>query len=90
MKHGLPEYLSRKAVMKIFDCLPPTTWERLFDREDHNGIVKFRVKGDFPGRAYYDTNRMIQWLIRNGHYSVIEIKYLVSERPSIVRTHLMA
>ena len=66
----LPETLSRKAIIETFDKLEPVTWEKLFEREDSNGIGKNRVLGDYQRKAYYKTDGIMQWLVRNGHYTV--------------------
>ena len=68
----LPETLSRKAIIETFDKLEPVTWEKLFEREDSNGIGKLRAVGDYRGKAYYQTDGIMQWLIRNGHYTIDE------------------
>lgn len=91
--NNLPDKLSRKAVIKIFDQLSPTKWEKLFEREDGNGLAKLRGEGDFPGRAYYETAGLIQWLVRNGYYmpeqNVSKIDRAPRAMPS-VRTHILA
>jgi hypothetical protein len=66
----LPNSLSRKAIMDTFDRLEPVTWEKLFEREGANGIAKHRTTGDYPSRAYYRTEGIMEWLVRNGHYTV--------------------
>lgn len=68
----LPSKLNRRAIMATFDRLEPVTWEKLFEREDTNGIGKNRVSGDYPGKAYYKTDGVMKWLVSNGHYTVDE------------------
>lgn len=89
----LPEILSRKAIVQTFDKISPTTWEKLFERESMNGISKLRTNGDYPGRTYYKTDGLIQWMIRNGHYTLDQIERkttLYQTSAMSVRTHLMA
>lgn len=71
---NLPATLNRKAIIETFDKFAPVTWEKLFEREDQNGIGKLRTEGDYPGKAYYVTSGIMEWLIRNGHYTVDEFK----------------
>ena len=66
----LPETLSRRAVTETFDKLEPITWEKLFEREDSNGIVKHRVAGDYQRKAYYRTAGIMAWLVTEGHYTL--------------------
>jgi hypothetical protein len=66
----LPETLSRKAVTETFDKLEPVRWEKLFEREDTNGIVKHRVVGDYQRKAYYRTAGIMEWLVTEGHYTL--------------------
>jgi hypothetical protein len=51
----LPETLSRKAIIETFNYLEPVTWEKLFEREDSNGIGKLRVQCEYQRKAYYRT-----------------------------------
>jgi hypothetical protein len=69
----LPETLSRKAIIATFDKLEPVVWEKLFEREDSNGIVKHRVPGeDYQRKAYYRTAGLMAWLVREGYYTLDE------------------
>lgn len=88
---NLPDKLSRKAIAKTFDDLTPTAWEKLFVRESQNGLSAFRESGDFPTRAYYRTNDLIHWLIRNGYYTPQQLFPEDMPPPRLtVRTHIMA
>ena len=82
----LPDKLNRKAIIKIFDQISPSSWEKLFEREDQNGIGKFRCDGDFPSRAYYDTNALKAWLVRNGR---CEVRQRLTPKSLRITTHLM-
>lgn len=66
----LPETLSRKAIIETFNCLEPVTWEKLFEREDGNGIGKLRVQCEYQRKAYYLTQGIMEWLVREGHYTL--------------------
>ena len=67
----LPETLSRKAIIATFDKLEPVVWEKLFEREDSNGIGKHRVPGeDYQRKAYYLTAGLMAWLVREGYYTL--------------------
>ena len=69
---SLPKTLNRKAVMVNFNRLAPVTWECLFEREANNGLKQYRVperKGDYTLKAYYYTEGIKLWLIREGHYT---------------------
>lgn len=67
----LPETLSRKAITETFDKLEPVTWEKLFEREDSNGIGKHRVPSDdYQRKAYYRTEGIMAWMVREGHYTL--------------------
>lgn len=88
---SLPDKLSRKAATKIFDQISPCAWEKLFEREDKNGIVAFRETGDFPKLAYYRTQDLIHWLIRNGYLTPAQVAGDVPRHNGhITRTHIMA
>lgn len=89
----LPDRLSRKAISQTFDRISPVGWEKLFEREDQNGLGKLRVEGDYEGRAYYDLDGLMQWLVRNGHYTMAQIQGKTA--PGVasaltIRTHLLA
>lgn len=90
----LPDSLSRKAVISTFDRISAVAWEKLFEREDHNGLGKLRVPGDYAGKSYYSTEGVIHWLIRNDHYTIeqIESKTNGTGRAPLLpsRTHLLA
>lgn len=89
----LPTTLSRKAVASTFDKLTPVAWEKHFEREHHNGIAKLRVngEGDARNRAYYSTEQIIMWLIRNGYYTFEETREFYSQVPKpVIRTHILA
>lgn len=69
----LPETLSRKAIIETFDKLAPVTWEKLFEREDCNGIARHRVpvaSDDYRRKAYYRTDGIMAWLVREGYYTL--------------------
>jgi hypothetical protein len=67
----LPETLSRKAIIVTFDRLEPVVWEKLFEREDSNGIVRHRVPGeDYQRKVYYRTEGIMAWLVREGCYTL--------------------
>ena len=69
----LPETLSRRAIIATFDKLEPVMWEKLFEREDSNGIGKHRVPGDdYQRKAYYRTEGIMAWLVREGYYTLDE------------------
>lgn len=87
----LPSSLTRNAVINTFRKISPVAWEKLFEREDQNGIGNLRVSGDYPKRAYYATDGLIQWLVRNNRYSVDEIRHITTpSQPAAVRTHVLA
>lgn len=90
---NLPDSLSRRAIARTFDRLSQVAWEKLFEREDQNGLEKLRVDGDYPSKAYYATEGVIHWLVRNGHYTQEEVTRKIEGRPSqmgTVRTHVLA
>jgi len=88
---NLPDKLSRKACMKVFDQITPCAWEKLFEREDRNGIASLREAGDFPKLAYYRTNDLIHWLIRNGYLTPAQAAGDVPRHNGhAVRTHSIA
>lgn len=67
----LPETLSRRAISETFNRLEAVTWEKLFEREDANGIVKHRVPNeDYQRKAYYRTEGVMAWLVREGYYTL--------------------
>ena len=67
----LPETLSRRAIIATFDRLEPVVWEKLFEREDSNGITKHRIPGeDYQRKAYYRTEGLMAWLVREGYYTL--------------------
>ena len=89
----LPSSLSRRAICQTFNRLEPVTWEKLFEREDGNGLAKWRVNGDYKGKSYYDTHGIMEWLVRNGHYTLSEVKELAGDSTPngiTVRTHALA
>lgn len=89
----LPDSLSRKAVISTFDRISAVAWEKLFEREDQNGLGKLRVPGDYPGKTYYRTDGLVHWLIRNDHYTVEQIESKTNGSRAIplpARTHLLA
>ena len=70
----LPDSLSRKAVKRNFTNVPEATWEYLFDYEKQNGLHEIRVPG--PGtmkRPYYDTEKLMKWLVNAGYYTEAEL-----------------
>lgn len=91
---NLPDSLSRKAVIQTFDRISAVGWERLFAREDQNGLSCLRVPGDFKGKTYYSTEGLTHWLVRNDRYTVVEIRRIVQGAPAppgfTVRTHVLA
>lgn len=93
----IPDSLGRKAVTQIFDRISPVAWEKLFEREDENGIAKLRVQGDFQRRAYYSTAGLVDWLLRNAYYTPTEMRLALGEEIQVVkravtatRVHLLA
>jgi hypothetical protein len=67
----LPETLSRRAITETFNRLEAVTWEKLFQREDTNGIGKHRIAGDdYQRKAYYRTDGIMAWLVREGYYTL--------------------
>jgi hypothetical protein len=83
----LPESLSRRGIAAEFDKLTPVAWEKLFEREDINGLVKLRVPGDMRDRVYYSVEGVALWLVRNDYYTRQEINEqlgLVTSSPAIV------
>ncbi len=90
---SLPTFLDRGAVISTFTEISPVAWEKLFEREDSNGIGKLRVPGDFPRRAYYSTEGLIHWLVRNHRYTWEQVQELfgtTSKAPAQgIRTHFL-
>lgn len=88
----LPDSLSRRGIADEFDKLTPIAWERLFDKENQNGIAKLRVPGDMNNRAYYSVEGIAQWLVRNDYYKRPEIRAKLGDvAPRLeIRQHVMA
>lgn len=91
---NLPDSLSRKAVVQTFDKIDAVAWERLFDREDDNGLAKLRVDGDYRRWAYYETAGLVHWMLRNAYYTPQEMRVVLGEevqirRVAVARTHLL-
>lgn len=87
----LPDQLTRRGIAAEFDRLTPTAWEKLFEREDQNGIAKLRVAGDMNNKAYYSVEGIIQWLVRNDYYTRSEISRKLGDAPRMtMRMHVMA
>lgn len=89
----LPDRLSRRGIAEEFNRLTPVAWEKLFEREDQNGIAKLRVQGDLNNKVYYSVEGIVQWLVRNDYYTrrEMESKLGLSASPAlVVRQHLMA
>lgn len=88
----LPDSLSRRGIANEFDKLTPVAWERLFDKENQNGIARLRVPGDMNNRVYYSVEGIAQWLVRNDYYKRIEIRMKCGESSHTVpiRQHVMA
>lgn len=88
----LPDSLSRKSIIFEFDKLTPVAWEKLFEREDQNGIGKLRVLGDLNNKVYYRTEGIIHWLIRNAYYTRLEISARLGQNaPGMtIRQHVLA
>jgi len=89
----LPDFLSRRGITSEFDKLTPVAWERLFDKENQNGIAKLRVQGDMNNRVYYSVQGIIHWLVRNDYYNRIEIALKLTDQippRTEVRQHIMA
>jgi len=72
--------------------LTPVAWERLFDKENQNGIARLRVLGDMNNRAYYSVEGIAHWLVRNDYYNRLEISVKLGDvAPRMqVRQHVMA
>lgn len=91
---NLPDSLSRKAITQTFDRISPVAWERLFAREDCNGLSCLRVPGDFKGKTYYSTEGLVHWLVRNDRYTIVEVRRIVNGSPAVtgmtIRTHVLA
>ena len=64
----LPDSLNRKAVKRHFDKIKESRWDHLFECEKKNGLHRCRVDGDYPKLAYYDTQMLKDWLVRNSIY----------------------
>lgn len=88
----LPDQLTRRGISAEFDKLTPVAWEKLFEREDQNGIEKLRVAGDMNNKVYYNVEGIIQWLVRNDYYTRAEIsrKLGLGGSPIGIRTHVLA
>lgn len=88
----LPDSLSRRGISTEFNKLTPVAWEKLFEREDLNGLGKLRVPGDMNNRAYYSVEGIALWLVRNDYYTrrEVEVKLGLIAAPSVtIRTHLL-
>ncbi len=90
----LPPELNRKAIAANFDRLTPCAWEKLFEKEKHNGLFELRVVGpDYAIYVHYSTAGLISWLIRNHRYSLAEIRDRFYEPAPIgprVKQHILA
>jgi hypothetical protein len=65
----LPDSLTRRGISAEFDKLTAVAWEKLFEREDLNGIAKLRVLGDMNNKVYYSVEGITLWLVRNDYYT---------------------
>lgn len=89
----LPDRLTRRGIAEEFNDITPVAWEKLFEREDQNGIAKLRVTGDLNNKVYYTVEGIIQWLVRNDYYTrrEMERRLGLTAAPALhVRQHLMA
>jgi hypothetical protein len=76
--------------MSTFDRHSAVSWEKLFEREDQNGLAKLRVEGDYASKAYYETEGLIHWLVRNDHYTIGQIQRLLDgPQQNSARTHVL-
>jgi hypothetical protein len=88
----LPDRLTRRGIAEEFNSLTAVAWEKLFEREDQNGIAKLRVPGDMNNKVYYNVEGIVQWLVRNDYYTrrEMESKLGLSPAPQLsIRQHLM-
>jgi len=89
----LPDSLSRRGIATEFDKLTPVAWERLFDKENQNGIARLRVPGDMNNRAYYSGEGMKDWLLSEGHYHPEDFPVIPDSggwTGAVVRRHALA
>ena len=90
----LPDSLNRKAVKRHFGKLKESRWDHLFECEKKNGLHRCRVDGDYPKLAYYSTELLKAWLIRNSHYDADEFDSVAPIRGTwnglSVRRHAIA
>lgn len=89
----LPDRLTRRGISEEFNELTPVAWEKLFEREDQNGLGKLRTQGDMNNKAYYSVEGIVQWLVRNDYYTRREMEKklgLSSSPASSIRQHIMA
>lgn len=88
----LPEKLTRKAIIQHFTRLSEARWGHLFEHEKENGIHDLRVEGHFK-KAYYDTDRIMAWLVTEGVYTVSDFCTSATSANAwgglAVRTHVM-
>lgn len=68
----LPDSLSRKSVKMHFHKLTEAQWDWLFAHEKSNGLHALRVEGPYQQKAYYRTEGLIHWLVRESHYRADE------------------
>ena len=66
----LPNSLSRNAVKAHFDKISEGRWEYYFRHEAENGLRALRTDDGAFARAYYDTELLKQWLVREAIYKV--------------------
>lgn len=87
----LPDSLSRRGITFEFCKLTPVAWEKLFEREDQNGLAKLRVIGDMNNRAYYSVEGIAKWLVRNDYYTSAETRLILNESAptQTIRQHVM-
>lgn len=87
---NLPSSLSRNAVKAHFTKVSAGRWEYYFRHEKRNGIGSLRVDDGAFERAYYDTEKLKEWLIREAIYRTSDFE--ASELPVwvSVRQHAAA
>jgi len=72
--------LERRVVIENYQKLSPHAWEKIFQREQSNGLISAKIPEKSPFQ--YSEKKLEKWLITKGYYSASDFTKSVGDAKS--------
>ncbi len=85
-EENLEQLLSRPAIKKIYSSLTENQWNKFFNNENENALIKAKIAGQKTRDDRYVQYILHGWLIENGHYTPKDLAKLTNDTEIVTKS----